>query len=247
MFYIKEDNTWAESGNVFRWLPYITFVIYVLIFIVLFVYHYAKYRITTVLSVIYITVVSLLGILVNVIENANTDYATLFASVIVLYYLFLYMHMSKTDTLTGLMNRQSFYHETKEISSRMTAVCSADLNDLKWINDNHGHEAGDLAIKIVAECLERGSGSTKGVYRVGGDEFVILYYEMNEEKVKEDVASMREALSKTAYVCAFGYCMLKGTPHFEDALRESDQAMYADKASIKKAMLEAGGELRKRE
>lgn len=82
---------------------------------------------------------------------------------------------------------------------------------------------------------------------MGGDEFVILYYEMNEEKVKADIASMREALSKTDYVCAFGYCMIKGTPHFEDALRESDQAMYADKASIKKAILEAGGELRKKE
>ena len=246
VYFISEDNVWFGSGNIWRWLPYITFVVYVMIFVVLFIARYIKYRITTILGVVYIVAVSLLGILVNVIENANTDYATLFASVIVLYYLFLYTHMSKTDTLTGLLNRQSFYRDTKAINNKLTAVCSADLNELKWINDSQGHEAGDLAIQIVADCLAKGHGHSKSVYRVGGDDFVILYYDKDEEKVQADIAAMREELAKTKYVCAFGYCMRKGKEDFEDCLRESDKAMYANKASIKKAILESGGKLHRR-
>lgn len=246
VFYIGEDNGWYGASNIFSWLPYITFVIYVMIFVVLFVVKYAKYRITTILGVVYIVAVSLLGILVNVIEDANTDYATLFASVIVLYYLFLYTHMSKTDTLTELLNRQSFYHDTKTMDSRLSAVCSADLNELKWINDSQGHEAGDLAIQTVADCLAKGHGKSKSVYRVGGDEFVILYYDRDEEKVRADITAMREELAKTPYVCAFGYCMRKGRTDFEECLRESDKAMYANKANIKKAILEAGGKLHRR-
>lgn len=246
VFYISAENGWFGADNLFSWLPYITFVIYVLIFVILFVAKYAKYRITTILGVVYIVAVSLLGILVNVIEDANTDYATLFASVIVLYYLFMYTHMSKTDTMTGLMNRQSFYHDTEKLDNKLAAVCSADLNELKWINDSQGHEAGDLAIQTVAKCLAKGAGASKAVYRVGGDEFVILYYGKAEEKVQADIASMREDLAKTKYVCAFGYCMVKGKASFDDYLRESDKAMYADKASLKRAVPEAGGKLHRR-
>ncbi len=61
------------------------------------------------------------------------------------------MHMSKIDSMTGMMNRQTFYHDTAEIPKKLTGICSADMNELKWINDTQGHEAGDKAIKTVAE------------------------------------------------------------------------------------------------
>ena len=132
------------------------------------------------------------------------------------------------------------------VSNKLTAVCSADLNELKWINDSEGHEAGDLAIKTVAECLLKKGGHEKVAYRVGGDEFIILYYEMDEKMVQADIAFMREELSKTKYVCAFGYSMMEGKTDIEDCLRESDKAMYKNKSDIKRAVLEAGGKLHRR-
>ena len=55
------------------------------------------------------------------------------------------------------------------------------MNELKWINDTRGHEAGDAAIKAVADCLMQGAGVSKHAYRVGGDEFVLLYVDKDEE------------------------------------------------------------------
>ena len=198
------------------------------------------------MGVVYIILAGLGGVLVHFLTDSVADYATLFASVIVLYYLFMYMHMSKIDTLTGLMNRQSFYHDTSGNLEGITAVCSADMNELKWINDNFGHEAGDLALKTVAECLMESHDMSKHVYRVGGDEFVILYFNADEAEVQKDIEAMREALSQTQYVCAFGYCMMNKQNDFEKIMVEADGAMYANKAEIKRAVLASGGELHER-
>ena len=198
------------------------------------------------MGVVYIVVVALCGVLINVINEMDTDYANLFASVIVLYYLFLYTHLSKTDALTGLFNRQSFYHDTSNARKIPSAVCSVDMNDLKWINDSKGHEAGDIALKSVADCISRDKVVTKAAYRVGGDEFMVLYFETNEEEIKEDIERMRDNLSKAGYSCAFGYCMVTSEVDCENALLVADKAMYENKSEMKKAVLAAGGQLHRR-
>lgn len=246
IFHITSDNHWSGNGRFLSSLPYYVFIIYALIFVVLFVKKYIKYNIGTVMGVVYIVVVALCGVLINVINETDTDYANLFASVIVLYYLFLYTHLSKTDALTGLYNRQSFYHDTGSVRKNPSAVCSVDMNDLKWINDSEGHEAGDTALRSVADCISRDKVVRKVAYRVGGDEFMVLYYETDEDGVKADVARMRDNLSKTRYTCAFGYCMISGDVDCENALLAADKAMYENKSEMKKAVLAAGGKLHRR-
>ena len=120
------------------------------------------------------------------------------------------------------------------------------MNELKWINDTQGHEAGDKAIKTVAECLMKRHAGSRNSYRVGGDESVILYYDKSEEDIKNDISGMLEDLAKTPYVCAFGYCMTEEGKSFDEILRDADKAMYDDKAEIKCAVLAAGGKLHRR-
>lgn len=79
--------------------------------------------------------------------------------------------------------------------------------------------------------------------RGGGDEFVILYTEKTEQFVLDDISKMRSALSKTGITCAFGYCMKDKETDLDTAMKNADQAMYADKSEIKKAVLAAGGQL----
>ena len=245
VFYISENNAWHGNGYISK-LPYAVFMAYVVVFVVLFILEFIRYNWQTVMGVIYIVVVSLLGVYVNLVMDASNDFSTLFSSVIVLYYLFEYMHMSKTDSLTGMMNRQTFYHDTEEIPQNLTGVCSVDMNELKWINDSQGHEAGDKALKTVAECLVRKNAVSKNSYRVGGDEFVILYYENSEDEIRNDIARMREELNKTPYVCAFGYCMTEPGKSFDEIMRDADKAMYDNKSEIKRAVLAAGGKLHRR-
>ncbi|MCR4961476.1 MAG: diguanylate cyclase [Lachnospiraceae bacterium] len=68
-----------------------------------------------------------------------------------IYYLSLYVLTAKEDTLTHLLNRQCYYADSEKEKDMITAVVSVDMNDLKKINDTHGHDAGDKALKTVAE------------------------------------------------------------------------------------------------
>lgn len=77
----------------------------------------------------------------------------LFASLLIIYYLSLYVLTAKEDTLTQLLNRQCYYADMEKMADKITAVVSVDMNDLKKINDSQGHDAGDKALKKVAECL----------------------------------------------------------------------------------------------
>ncbi|MBO4414701.1 MAG: GGDEF domain-containing protein [Lachnospiraceae bacterium] len=245
IFFISDENTW-HGNDLFSVLPYVVFTAYVAVFVILFFLEFIRYNWQTVMGVVYIVAVSLLGVYVNKIMDASNDFSTLFSSVIVLYYLFAYMHMSKIDSMTGMMNRQTFYHDTAEVSKKLSGLCSVDMNELKWINDSQGHEAGDKAIKTVAECLMKKYAVSKNSYRVGGDEFMILYYDKSEEDIKNDIVRMREELAKTPYVCAFGYCMAEAGKSFDEIMRDADKSMYDDKAEIKRAVLAAGGKLHRR-
>lgn len=246
IFFIDENNNWNGNGIYLKYLPYAVFMIYAAIFTVVFILRYRRSGIKTLSAVMYIVAVGIAEVVLNMVTYTPTDYATLFSSVIVLYYLFLYTYMSKTDPLTGMLNRQTFYHDIADRDKKFTAVCSVDMNELKWINDSCGHKAGDDAIKTVSECLVADRIPGKTSYRVGGDEFILLYSGRNEEEVRQNIALMREKLGKTKYVCAFGYCMIDGDTDLEKAIQAADKAMYADKSELKRAVLAAGGRLHRR-
>ena len=227
-------------------LPYFVFVFYVVVFFIQSVIRYKNYPLRDRLSLLAILVVSMIGVLMYIVFDISSDYSAIFTSCILLYYLFLYIHLAKVDPLTGMLNRQCFYRDSITYVRKITAVVSVDMNELKWINDNKGHEAGDEAIRTVAKCLTENVGLHKMAYRVGGDEFVILYFSKHESSILTDINKMREILRKTPYTCAFGYSMHAPGEKLDAALRLADEAMYANKAAIKKAVRVGGGEVHDR-
>jgi diguanylate cyclase (GGDEF)-like protein len=87
---------------------------------------------------------------------------------------------ARTDTLTRLGNRRAFEDDVgPTIASRAETaqpftLLALDLDGLKKINDRNGHPAGDVQIRKVAECLNEVVGGDGGVYRTGGDEFMVI-------------------------------------------------------------------------
>ena len=87
---------------------------------------------------------------------------------------------ARTDSLTGLGNHRAFHHDLgAEIHRRAAtgsvfALMAIDLDGLKQINDTRGHQAGDRYIERVCEALRRTTEGHGTVYRVGGDEFMVL-------------------------------------------------------------------------
>ena len=78
--------------------------------------------------------------------------------------------------LTEAMNRNAYenmikYLDEQEIELRTTGVVLLDVDNLKEINDNFGHEKGDEALKLCYQCIRRAFKNEKNCFRIGGDEF----------------------------------------------------------------------------
>jgi diguanylate cyclase (GGDEF)-like protein len=85
---------------------------------------------------------------------------------------------ANTDPMTGFLNRRAYETDMKRLDKdgggEDLVYISIDLNGLKEINDNFGHEAGDALLIGAAECMFRAFGEYGKLYRIGGDEFVVL-------------------------------------------------------------------------
>ncbi len=109
--------------------------------------------------------------------------------------------LSKTDELTGCLNRRGFYEEVRkklrqeENADAKAIMVFADLDSLKTINDHFGHEEGDFAIRSAAAILKSALGETEIVGRIGGDEFVVCAFLKEEITIPE----LREHIER---VCA---------------------------------------------
>ena len=146
----------------------------------------------------------------------------------------MYIHMARIDPLTALLNRQCFYKDIEIYEKSINGAVSVDMNYLKYFNDYLGHEAGDKALKTVSAIMRDYCGKGAMVYRIGGDEFVILYINAKEQDVLQAIKQMQEKMAETEYMCAFGYAMKEQGGKLSDALRKSDEMMYIDKEKTKK-------------
>jgi diguanylate cyclase (GGDEF)-like protein len=87
---------------------------------------------------------------------------------------------ARTDTLTRLGNRRAFEDDlgltiaSRAETAQPFTLLAVDLDGLKRINDRNGHPAGDMQIRKVADCLREVVGLDGGVYRTGGDEFMVI-------------------------------------------------------------------------
>ncbi len=244
VFYYYENNRYA--GGEWSYLPYILSGFYLLVLLVRNFVYFKNFPTRDKICIVYIVLTAVGCVVLYVIRDISSDYSAVYAYAIFMYYLLLYIDMAKIDTLTGLMNRQCYYRDIDHSEGRITGVVSVDMNELKYLNDTFGHEAGDKALVTIAKCLSQNSGSQKRVYRVGGDEFMIFYFRASEEFILKDIEKIRKSLSETEYVCAFGYAPINHNGSLEDEILLADKAMYEDKAKLKKAVLERGGKLHRR-
>jgi diguanylate cyclase (GGDEF)-like protein len=110
------------------------------------------------------------------------------------------------DQLTGVANR-FYFHQRFENEIRRTenyrlalALLMFDIDEFKKINDTHGHQAGDVVIKKIAELAKKNTRSSDLVGRYGGDEFMVLITSTTGEQTKSLAEHLREKISTTDIV-----------------------------------------------
>lgn len=149
---------------------------------------------------------------------------------------------ARTDYLTGLMNRRGFEEQfTRDLArarrtERPLSLLLGDLNTLKRINDELGHEAGDRALKEVTALLEQGGRASDTAARVGGDEFAVILPDAGEKAARVVADRFRRSVRRAfagrpvPLTISFGVATFPRHGETLDALlRAADHRLYADK------------------
>jgi diguanylate cyclase (GGDEF)-like protein len=142
--------------------------------------------------------------------------------------------LSTMDMLTGVKNRNAMNNTVSDIISGKSdikypySVIFTDLNGLKRVNDESGHNEGDNLLKTTAHLLS-GVFFDADVYRAGGDEFMILASDMDDEKLDARIKRLEEQSDKDNVSISVGTYVVHEGEDIRTAMRIADEKMYADK------------------
>ena len=159
--------------------------------------------------------------------------------------------LANQDGLTGVHNKVSYNSEVERINSDIEngekidfAVVMVDLNYLKEVNDTYGHDTGDIAlIKLASMICETFAFSP--VYRVGGDEFVVICRGKDFLKISQLVEAFKDKVQKSIknskahdgehISAAVGYSTFDSSDDktVDDVFKRADKAMYENKREMK--------------
>ncbi len=152
--------------------------------------------------------------------------------------------LSEEDFMTGLNNRKGFFKKLPgfltDCTSEPIVLYSIDLDGLKYINDTYGHTAGDVAIKMVADAIERLSVRHALSARFGGDEFILVISKESNIEPDDIIASiqtnlLQEQISNDLLydvTASIGYVVSDAKSfNFEEISKEADARMYIIKQS----------------
>ena len=155
-----------------------------------------------------------------------------------------------SDELTGLNNRRACYESlrkmmalTKRDKTSLT-VCLIDLDNLKKVNDNYGHSKGDQLLKKFANILKYYSRDSDFIYRIGGDEFLLIFPNCTVTDAEKYVQRILNGIKKVnkhnkKYILEFSYGFsefnyTKKKFNIDKIIEIADKKMYINKTAKKK-------------
>ena len=155
--------------------------------------------------------------------------------------------MARMDALTGIRNKTAFTEYSATVDAKLKAVpedcrfgiIMCDVNDLKKINDTRGHSFGDEAIqrtsRLICDVFDHSP-----VFRVGGDEFVVVLdgrdYDMREQllaKLREESLANKRSRSGPVVACGMAVYDRSTDNSFDSVYKRADMEMYENKKELK--------------
>ena len=154
-----------------------------------------------------------------------------------------------TDSMTNMYNRLGYqklaekFYKTMHQNGESVLIMFIDLDRLKYINDNFGHELGDLAIVITAKAILKYCEKEGVPTRTGGDEFVLIQKAGSQKEIDEMISNIRKEITEASVRVNFPMDMSvsigtavavpDGQKTLEDYVREADEMMYTEKVKKK--------------
>ncbi len=153
------------------------------------------------------------------------------------------------DTLTGLYNRRGMEYKLEELFANpdqlgCNAIIMLDADGLKGINDQYGHDKGDIYLKKIAGVINNFGIKSSLACRMGGDEFVLFLYEYDDEKELVNTIKTLEYIQQNSSAklgdginvplsFSMGYCMGENNLDYLKCLKVADERMYENKRERK--------------
>jgi diguanylate cyclase (GGDEF)-like protein len=152
--------------------------------------------------------------------------------------------LADTDTLTPLPNRRAFLRRLDAVvryaarHQTPAAMLYIDLDGLKQINDDFGHQAGDAVLLHISSQLTDSLRATDMVARIGGDEFGLILDHLDEDDARAKANALSEKISaepfdvggaKINIRVTIGLAMVRAGEGVESLIERADAAMYANR------------------
>lgn len=159
-------------------------------------------------------------------------------------------NLAYSDGLTGLGNRTAYLEQLEQYAGDEAGISQLgivflDVNNLKQVNDNQGHEKGDELITIASRIISDSFGRFGKAYRIGGDEFCVLMtgnsVQVNYEKALADFRMLIDEANKAKWYTyeiqianGFATCDDISKKNIDETIMMADDAMYANKNLLKR-------------
>ena len=158
-----------------------------------------------------------------------------------------YVHSrAYTDTMTGVGNKTAYFDTVRDLNKKISdgtarfVVVFCDINGLKNINDNFGHELGDIIISDAASVLKC-VFDPKNIFRIGGDEFIVVQENITEKEMEDRIKALegelavfnekeREYGMKLTFSHGIGVFDPNVDTEFRQVFKRADESMYRNKA-----------------
>lgn len=242
IFHVTNSNVY-ERGPWFFILPTVSYFLFA--YNLWFIYKYRKRLYQS-----EIVVMSAFYIAPAIFTYVQLRYAFILttwnsaAIIVIMTYVFILNDQCYRDNLTGLENRMAYEHYAQNLNTkrlRRVSIMFIDLDNLKAINDQFGHQAGDDILKSFACLLRTCFPTAKKLIRLGGDEFLVVLEANNSENLLvyiEHLVQLAEEQNKQMnknYQIEFSFGLVKheSGEAIEQLLKRADQQMYAHKLSRK--------------
>ncbi len=148
--------------------------------------------------------------------------------------------LADSDTLTPLLNRRAFLREVSRCIARFerhgtpVIVMIADLDGLKAINDESGHQAGDAVLMHVGYTLKTQLRTIDTVARIGGDEFGMILEELDLDSAEAKARSLSASVAEDTVdgqpvSISIGYTLVRADDTLDRIMARADEAMYVRK------------------
>lgn len=242
VFYVDENNVYTR-GSLFTWALVVSGVYF---FCVIFT-SYREYRDADVQEKLYLLGIFVLAAAGVIIQLVDTNIRSMWPTVaitLLLYYVFTLEMSAKYDFLTGVRNRNAYDQKREKLNgNRSYGLVIFDINGLKTINDRLGHKQGDKLISEAAAILVDTFWGYGKIYRIGGDEFALVFERCDEETINARIGVMETEIvkinrDKTEWKISISYGVeihkSNDEKSYDEVFEKADNKMYKMKQNYYK-------------